>query len=27
VPHGAHQVEGATHTALHLLVSYLEHLK
>ena len=27
VPHGAHQVEGATHTELHLLVNYLEHLK
>jgi hypothetical protein len=27
VPHGAHQVEEATHIELHLLVNYLEHLK
>lgn len=27
VPHGAHQVEGVTHTELHLPVNYLEHLK
>jgi hypothetical protein len=27
VPHGAHQVEGATHTELHLPGNCLEHLK